>query len=157
MMRPNSKTQMDQGLSFDGAGRESTGSVRGGLHVNRFTGHMNDGREVNFGRGPTVGNHGCENPSRPGASASATRDPYHCPPVTAVPKLPAQGSIRDNINRGSQVRNPGGTRMAKSPANPDKIRIGQGGGPAYGMTEKGSRPATAQGQSDFNYGPKKQY
>jgi hypothetical protein len=45
----------------------------------------------------------------------------------------------------------------KQPANPDKIRMGQSGGPGYGKTEKGSRPSTAASQSDFNYGPKKQY
>jgi hypothetical protein len=156
MMRPNSKTQMDQGLGFDGAGRESTGSVRGGLHVNRFTGYMNDGRLVNKGRGPTVGNHGCENPSRPGASASVTRDPYHCPPVTALPKLPAQGSVRDSINRGAQVRGSGMTAV-KKPSNPDSIRIGQAGGEGYGAATRGSRPVAPGSTGGINYGPKSQY
>jgi hypothetical protein len=155
-MRPNSKTQMDQGLGFDGAGRESTGKVRGGVHVNKFTGYMNDGRLVNRGRGPTVGNHGCENPARPGASVSVTKDAYHCPPVNALPKLPAQGSVRDSINRGAQVRGSGQTTV-KHPSNPDSIRLGQGGGTNYGATTRGSRPATAAGQSNFNYGPKSQY
>ena len=131
-MRPNSKTQSDTGLGFDGAGQESTGKVRGGLHVNRFTGYMNDGRLVNRGRGPTVGNHGCEDASRPGASASVTRDPYSCPPVSDTPKLPAQGSVRDSINRGSQVRTPGGTRKFEPSAtqnytgNSDRINMGRG-------------------------------
>jgi len=156
MMRPNSKTQQDQGLGFDGAGRESTGSVRGGLHVNRFTGYMNDGRLVNRGRGPTVGNHGCENPSRPGASASVTRDSYVCPPVSAVPKLPAQGSVRDSINRGAQVRGSGMTAVRK-PGNPDSIRAGQSGGPGYGSTVKGARPVAAASMNGINYGPKSQY
>lgn len=117
---------MDQGLGFDGAGRESTGSVRGGLHVNKFTGYMNDGRLVNKGRGPTVGNHGCENPSRPGASASVTKDPYHCPPTSSTPAVPKQGSVRDSINRGAQVRGSGMTAV-KKPTNADSIRIGQSG------------------------------
>tara|TARA_R110002126_G_scaffold75309_9_gene187855 strand:+ start:336 stop:779 length:444 start_codon:yes stop_codon:yes gene_type:complete len=147
---------MDQGLGFDGAGRESTGSVRGSVHTNRFTGYMNDGRLVNKGRGPTVGNHGCENTARPGASTSVTKDPYQCPPVSAVPKLPAQGSVRDNINRGSQVRGSGMTQV-KKPSNADSIRVGQGGGTNYGAVTKGKRPATAVGQTNFNYGPKSQY
>jgi hypothetical protein len=77
--------------------------------------------------------------------------------TAATPKLPAQGSVRDNINRGSQVRNPGGTVMPKRPSNPDSIRVGQSGGPGYGTVTKGTKPTTAAGQNDFNYGPKKQY
>jgi hypothetical protein len=118
---------------------------------------MNDGRLVQKAQAPNrTGNDGsCDMPRN--LSRSVTKDSDRKPMTSPTPKLPAQGSVRDNINRGHQVRTPGGTRMAKSPANPDKIRIGQGGGPAYGRTEKGSRPTTAQGQSDFNYGPKKQY
>lgn len=156
MMRPNSKTQSDTGLGFDGAGQESTGRVRGGVHVNRFTGHMNDGRLVNQGRGPTVGNHGCEDASRPGASASVTKDSYQCPPVSGVPRLPAQGSVRDSINRGAQVR-PASMMAVRKPANPDSIRVGQSGGPGYGSTAKSSRPATSAGRTTFNNGPKSQY
>jgi len=156
MMRPNSKTQMDTGLGFDGAGQESTGTVRGGLHVNRFTGYMNDGRLVNKGRGPTVGNLGCEDASRPGASASVTRDPYVCPPVSSTPKLPAQGSVRDNINRGAQVRGSGMTAV-KKPSNPDSIRAKQTGGPGYGAVTKGSRPVAPASTGGINYGPKSQY
>jgi len=136
-MKPNSITQSDTGLGFDGAGRESTGSVRGGLHVNRFTGYMNDGRLVNKGRGPTVGNHGCENPSRAGASTSVTKDPYNCPPTSSLPRVPAQGSVRDNINRGEQVRTSGGGRFATTRAwdpkatqnykgNENSINMGRG-------------------------------
>ena len=134
-------TQSDMNMNFDGM--ESMKVSRSSKYqTNHWSGHSNDGRLVNKGRGPTVaGQTGHKTPGTTGG----------------VPALPAQGSVRDNINRGSQVRNPGGTRMAKSPANPDKIRIGQGGGPAYGLTQKGSRPSTAAGQSDFNYGPKKQY
>ena len=109
---------------------------------NQWSGHSNDGRLVNKGRGPTVAGH-------TGHKTPGT--------VGGVPALPAQGSVRDNINRGSQVRNPGGTTMPRHPANPDKIRVGQSGGPGYGQTMKGSRPSTAAGQSDFNYGPKSQY
>ena len=156
MMRPNSKTQMDQGLGFDGAGQESTGKVRGGLHVNRFTGYMNDGRLVNRGRGPTVGNHGCENPSRAGASASVTKDPYNCPPVSSLPGLPKQGSVRDSINRGSQHRGSGMTAV-KKPSNPDSIRAKQTGGPGYGAVTKGSRPVAPGSTGGINYGPKSQY
>jgi hypothetical protein len=155
-MRPNSKTQQDQGLGFDGAGRETNPGVRGGVQVNQFTGYMNDGRTVNKGRGPTVGNTGCENTARPGASASVTRDPYACPPTSAVPKLPAQGSVRDNINRGAQVRGSGMTEV-KKPTNSDSIRMKQTGGPGYGATNRGSRPVAPGSTGGINYGPKSQY
>jgi len=71
--------------------------------------------------------------------------------------LPAQGSVRDNINRGSQVRNPGGTVMPRKPSDPDSIRVGQSGGPDYGAITKGRTPDVAGGRSNFNYGPKSQY
>jgi hypothetical protein len=87
---------------------------------NQWSGHSNDGRLVNKGRGPTVGNKGCdiEGPA--------------CPPYAQVPKLPAQGSLRDSINRGAQVRTPGGTRNWMPAAgqnyrgNPDSINSGRG-------------------------------
>ena len=155
MMRPNSKTQQDQGLGFDGAGRESTGKVRGGVHVNKWSGHMNDGRLVNKGRGPTVGNNGmCDTPRNLGASV--TRDSDRRPPTAATPALPKQGSVRDNINRGAQVRGSGMTSV-KKPGDPDSIRIGQTGGAGYGAMSRGSRPVASGSTSGVNYGPKSQY
>jgi len=154
---------MDQGLGFDGAGRESTGSVRGGLHVNRFTGYMNDGRLVNKGRGPTTGNMGCGDPSRAGASMSVTKDKFRLAPASSVPSVPKQGTVRDSINRGSQVRTPGGTRDWMPSAgqnyrgNPDSIRIGQAGGEGYGAATRGSRPVAPGSTGGINYGPKSQY
>ena len=162
-MKANSKTQSDTGLGFDGAGRESTGRVRGGLHVNAWSGHMNDGRTVNKGRGPTVGNTGCGAPGQKGATESVTKDAFRAAPTSAVPAVPKQGSVRDNINRGAQVRNPGGTRdwMPSATQNyrgdPDSIRIGQKGGPGYGAATRGSRPVASGSTGGINYGPKSQY
>jgi len=154
-MKPNSITQSDTGLGFDGAGRESTGSVRGGLHVNKWSGHMNDGRLVNKGRGPTVGNNGmCDTPKNLGASV--TKDAHSRAPVSSVPALPKQGSVRDSINRGAQVRGSGMTAVRK-PSNPDSIRVGQSGGTSYGAVTKGSRPVAAGSTGGINYGPKSQY
>jgi len=134
-------TQSDMNMNFDGMESMKVSRSSKFAH-NQWSGHSNDGRLVNKGRGPTVaGQTGHKTPGTTGG----------------VPALPAQGSVRDNINRGSQVRNPGGTTVVKCPPNPDKIRIGQSGGPGYGQTAKGSRPSTAAGQSDFNYGPKSQY
>ena len=151
----SAKDQKSGGMKFDGMEAGSTGSKSGRFAGNKWSGHSNDGREVNFGRGPVVGNNGmCDTPKNLGASV--TRDAARRPPVSSTPSVPAQGSVRDNINRGSQYRGPGGV-MPKSPANPDKIRVGQNGGPDYGGTSKGSKPDVAAGRSSFNYGPRSQY
>jgi hypothetical protein len=102
--------------SSDGFSRNDSSKVL----VNQHTGYMNDGRLVNKGRGPTVGNMGC------GLEGPKT------PPTSSVPALPKQGSVRDNINRGAQVRNPGGTRAFDPKAgqnykgNPNSINMGRG-------------------------------
>ena len=70
---------------------------------NQWSGHSNDGRLVNMGRGPTRGNDGS-------CGHSGYADTGRKPMTAAVPGLPAQGSTRDSINRGSQVRG-GGTAM----------------------------------------------
>lgn len=157
-MKP-AKTQDDRNMNFDGM--ESMAPKHSSkYHTNAWSGHANDGREVNFGRGPTRGNEGYHNSQ---GGKSVTKDALKRPPASAVPALPAQGSVRDNINRGHQVRNPGGTR-AWDPqkgqnyrGNPDSIRAGQTGGPGYGAATRGSRPVAAGQQDGINYGPKKQY
>jgi len=151
----HSGTQSDRNMNFDGM--ESMAPQRSSrLHTNQWSGHANDGRLVQKAQAPNrVGNDGsCDVPRNVGASV--TKDSARKPMTSATPKVPAQGSIRDSINRGSQYRGEGGV-MAKSPSDPDKIRIGQSGGPAYGAMTKGTKPTTAAGQNDFNFGPKSQY
>jgi len=159
----NRATQEDRNMNFDGM--ESMAPSRSSKYqTNTWSGHMNDGRDVNFGRGPTRGNMGCGKPGQPGATKSVTMDSYRDTPTTkTVPALPAQGSVRDSINRGAQVRNPGGTRSWDPKAgqnyagNPDKIRIGQSGGGSSNRETAGRTPNTARGDSNFNFGPKSQY
>ena len=149
------RDQSDRNMNFDGM--ESMNPSRGSKHMtNTWSGHMNDGRLVQKAQAPNrTGNDGsCDVPRN--LASSVTQDRGRRPMTAATPKLPAQGSVRDSINRGSQYRGEGGV-TAKSPSNPDKIRIGQSGGPAYGAMTKGSKPTTAAGQNDFNYGPKSQY
>ena len=149
------RDQSDKNMNFDGM--ESMSPSRSSKHMtNTWSGHMNDGRLVQKAQAPNrTGNDGsCDVPRN--LASSVTQDRGRKPMTAATPKLPAQGSVRDSINRGSQYRGEGGV-MAKSPANPDKIRVGQSGGPAYGALTKGTKPTTAAGQNDFNYGPKKQY
>ena len=112
-------TQSDHNMNFDGM--EAIAPKQG----NKFRGNMHAGiqdpnKTINMGRGPTKGNHG------------TTTDSSCKPPVSAVPTLPAQGSVRDSINRGAQVRTPGGTRDFMPSAgqnyrgNADKINVGRG-------------------------------
>ena len=155
-------TQSDRNMNFDGM--ESMSPSRSSKHMtNQWSGHMNDGRLVQKAQAPNrTGNDGsCDVPRN--LARSVTGDSNRKPMTAATPKLPAQGSVRDSINRGSQVRTPGGTRAWDPKAtqnyrgDPDAIRIGQTGGPNYGGVSKGRKPATDAGNSNFNYGPKSQY
>ena len=104
-------TQTDKDLAFDGIGQ---GPARAS---NKFAGNQHGGRAGgNYGRGPTKGNTGSKK----------------TPSTAAVPAVPAQGSTRDNINRGAQVRTPGGTRAwdpqcsGNYRGNPDRQNVGRG-------------------------------
>jgi len=117
-------TQSDHNMNFDGM--ESMAPSRSTkFSGNMYSGKQDPNRTINKGRGPTRGNDGsCHHAGFADTS---------CGPITAaVPTLPAQGSTRDNINRGAQVRNPGGTRnfMPKATqnykGNSDRINMGRG-------------------------------
>lgn len=145
-MKPNSTTQSDTTLKFDGAEKETTGRVRSSVHTNHYTGYMNDGRLVNKGRGPTTGNNG----TQPVTSGTpVTKDAFRRAP--------------DSAAGTSQKRNPSGTRAwdpkktQNYTGNPDSIRIGQGGGTNYGAVSKSKTPKTDSTSTNFNYGPKSQY
>ena len=117
MMRPSK----DQSSSMDfeiGSSKVEKSSTK--YAKNQWSGHSNDGREVNMGRGPTKGNDGKCGHSGFTHSGKMT-------PTSAVPGLPAQGSTRDSINRGSQVRG-GGTAM---PAT-GRVDFNVGRGPTKG-------------------------
>ena len=141
-------------MEFDGIG---AGPKKGSSKFahNQWSGHSNDGRLVQKPQQPNrKGNDGmCHNPGTP--SQSVTKDRGQRPPTSATPSVPAQGSVRDSINRGSQYRGVGGTQVRKP--NPDSIRVGQDGGTAYGSLSRGSRPVAAGSTEGINYGPKKQY
>lgn len=116
-------TQHDKGLGFDGAEVVAAKKPSQSVKKNQWSGHSNDGRLVNMGRGPTKGNNGdcgCAGMPRTGKT----------PPTSSLPSVPAQGSVRDNINRGSQVR--GGGRSFEPSAtqnykgNADSINVGRG-------------------------------
>lgn len=119
------KRAYDQNSSMDfeiGSSAIQKSSTR--LAKNQFTGHSNDGRLVQMNQQPNrKGNDGSCHHS--GMSQAGRK-----PPTAALPSLPAQGSIRDNINRGSQVRG-GGT------AEPTRGRtdFNAGRGPTKGNSQ----------------------
>ena len=157
----NRSTKSDTNMDFDGMERIAP-RHSSKYQTNQWSGHMNDGREVNMGRGPTVGNRGCGAPGKPGAMKSVTKDSYRAAPTDA---LPSSMKIRnpDYINGGAQVRTPGGTRTWDPKAgqnyagNPDRIRIDQSGGGSFNRETAGRTPSTSRGETNFNYGPKSQY
>jgi hypothetical protein len=159
-MKP-AKDQSDRNMNFDGM-ESMAPSKSSKYQTNTWSGHMNDGREVNFGRGPTKGNNGAQAPGQKGATKSVTQDSYRAAPTDS---LPASVKIKnpDYINGGAQVRTPGGTRSWDPKAgqnyagNPDKIRIGQNGGGTYNRESPSKVPNTSAGKNNFNFGPKSQY
>ena len=90
---------------------------------NQHSGMQNPNKLINKGRGPTVGN--------------KSDDDSMYPDARVTPALPKQGSVRDNINRGHQVRESGGGRFAGTRAwdpkatqnykgNVDSMNVGRG-------------------------------
>ena len=67
--------------------------------VNHWSGHLNDGRLVNKGRGPTKGNQ----------DYNAMQGKHREPPASQRDSV-TKPKNADSINVGSQVRNPGGTK-----------------------------------------------
>lgn len=118
-MKPNSKTQSDVGLDFDGAKLMKVDRDSRKYHTNAWSGHLNDGRLVQMGQQPNRrGNDGsCHHSGMPQSG--------RMPPTSALPAVPKQGSVRDNINRGTQHRG-GGMSMPRSPSSPDRINAGAG-------------------------------
>ena len=107
------------GLAFNGQGGSGYSRNNAGkLQVNQHTGHLNDGREVNFGRGPTKGNQDYD----------AGQGKHREPPTRG---LPSSTKIKnpDYINGGAQYRGVGGTSVPKVSAD---AKINKGRGPTKG-------------------------
>lgn len=153
------------GLSFNGQSGEgySRNSRSNSVQTNKWSGHLNDGRLVNKGRGPTKGNQDMK-PMNVGPAA--TKDGFRVAPDKVGVSGTERPTVRniDSQNYGKQERNPSGTRSwnpkrgQNYSGNPDQIRIGQSGGPGYGSTSKGKNSQEESAKKDnFNYGPKSQY
>lgn len=161
-MKP-SKDQTDKGLAFNGQGGEgySHNSRTRSVQTNHHTGTMNEGKLVDKGRGPTRGN---QDMAAAKVGPPATKDAFK----RAPDRVGVSGTERvypkniDSQNYGKQERNPGGTRDwmpsrdQNYKGNPDQIRIGQSGGPSYGLVSKGKQ-VNKSTPNTFNYGPDSQY
>lgn len=119
--------QTDKTMDFDGMTNKNLPKSS-----NRLAGNRSGLTAVtNAGRGPTVGN---KDHAAKAIGPAATFDAYKPAPTSSVPSLPKQGSVRDSINRGQQVRTPGGTRAwdpkceGNYNGNPDRINAGNKGG-----------------------------
>jgi hypothetical protein len=97
------------GQGGDGYSRNNSAKVQ----TNQHTGYMNDGRLVNKGRGPTVGNKSSK--STPGTDS-----------------MPSLQTGKEMFTSTTQVRTPGGTRSwdpvcgQNYRGNADKINMGRG-------------------------------
>ena len=107
------KTNPATGASTPGFSRNNSSKIQ----VNHHTGTMNEGKLINKGRGPTVGNHSDDDSTYPDAA-----------------RVPKSGKGKDMFMGSSnpQVRTPGGTR-AWDPVsgqnyrgNADKMNVGRG-------------------------------
>lgn len=144
----------DNGIFYAEGPGYSRGTNR--FAKNQWSGHSNDGRLVNKGRGPTKGNqdHKPMNVGKP-----VTKDAYRPVPTCHEPTV-QQG--KEMFTGKAQVRNPGGTRPwhpekgQNYKGNPDRINV-SGYSMGDGKMTKGSRPVAAGQMDNINYGPKKQY
>jgi len=110
------------GLAFNGQGGEGYSRNNSqSVQTNHYSGHANDGRLVNKGRGPTVGNQ----------DYNAGQGKHREPPTAKVPAYkPGKDMFMGSSN--PQVRTPGGTRSWEPKCeqnykgNADRINVGRG-------------------------------
>ena len=102
----------DSNLDFDGMAGTGVNRKTNRFAHNQWSGHSNDGRTVNMGRGPTKGNQDYD--ARQGA--------HREPPTRA---LPAFTPGKEMTKPFAQNRGQGGVQ-AKCPPNADKINVGRG-------------------------------
>ena len=133
--------QSDRTMTFNGMTNEPE-VAKPNYNTNHWSGHLNDGRDVNFGRGPVKGN-GSKGPA--------------VPAVTGIPTERSLPKNVDSINYGTQQRGAGGTGVRK-PSNPDMINPAKNptnpGGKSYGDKKLAKKPVDPD---SINLGPSRQY
>jgi hypothetical protein len=119
---------------------------------NQWSGHSNDGRLVNKGRGPTKGN---QDHKPMAVGKPATKDAYRAVPMCHEPGVHA-GKDMFKGSSNPQYRGEGGTGR-KSFKDPDHINM-NGYDMGDGKMSKGKNPVSKPTDPDsMNYGPAKQY
>ena len=100
----------DTNLDFDGMAGDGVNRDKNRYAHNQWSGHSNDGRDVNFKRGPTKGN---ESSSPLMSGHPVNKDPH-----------------KKTIATAAQSKNPveSGKARREFPADPDKINVGNTGG-----------------------------
>ena len=156
MKKLPARDQSDRNMDFDGMANiplKQGNAYRG----NHFAGIQDVNKEINKGRGPTIGN---KSSAPMTAGPSATRDPHALTIATAEG---VSGKMReypknvDRINYGSQQRGAGPTAVRK-PANIDRINPEKNPTNPTGRIHGDKRSAQKPVDPDtINYGPKKQY
>jgi len=120
-MKANGKTQTDSNMNFDGM--ERIAPKHGTKYmVNQHTGTMNDGKLINKGRGPTVGNKSDDNSMYPDAAVVPKITPGKTMfPGSANPQVRYSGGGRFPETR---TWDPSATQNYKG--NIDSINAGRG-------------------------------
>ena len=135
-------------------GAASPGFSRGSdkYSHNQWSGHSNDGRLVNKGRGPTKGN---QDHKPMAVGKPATKDAYRPTPFCHDPGVQA-GKDMFKGSSNPQYRGEGGTGR-KAYKDPDHINM-NGYNMGDGKTSAGKNPVRKPTDPDsMNYGPSKQY
>jgi hypothetical protein len=159
-MKPNSKTQNDRNLDFDGMAGDGVNRGANKFSGNKWSGVQNPNKLFNEGTGPRTGNQDYRAVGGP----SATKDAFRPTPNTKTVPGTNIGNV-DSINYGKQERNPSGTRAWDPKAgqnytgNPDRINV-SGYSMGDGTMSKGTNPVKKEksiGSGPMNFGPKSQY
>ena len=152
--------QQDRNMTFNGMTNARAAS-KPNYDTNHWSGHLNDGREVNFGRGPVKGNASSSAITK-NATGNPTKDPHRMT-IASVPGIPQERSLPknvDSINYGTQQRGAGGMSYpgVKKPSNPDMINPAKNptnpGGKSHGDKRSAKKPVDPD---SINFGPSRQY
>ena len=159
-MKPNSKTQNDRNLDFDGMAGDGVNRSANKFSGNKHSGVQNPNKLFNEGTGPRTGNQDYRAVGGP----SATKDAYRPAPTASVPAHSAGHDMFPG-SANPQVRNPSGTRAFAPSAgqnyngNPDRINV-SGYSMGDGKMSKGTNPVKKEkgiSEGPMNFGPKSQY
>jgi hypothetical protein len=158
-MKPNSTTQTDKNMKFNGQEQETNGRLSKDYGYNQFGGQQNPNKTFNEGLGPRKGNQDFK-PKQ--LTPGVTKDKFRAAPTDAMPGYNLGQEMYPGA-KNPQQRTPSGTRAWQPQAgqnyrgNPDKINVSNYS-MGDGVVQTGKNPQQeASTKVDFNFGPKSQY